>query len=95
MGRRSRSKGRKKRKKRKWIQKAIKHPGALKAWAKRNARKIAAATHSKVFTKDGELNTRTLEKLRHTKMWDRLDTTTKRRINLAITLEKMHKDKGE
>ena len=92
MGKRKKRAGSGKKKK-KWIQKAIKKPGALKKWAKRNARKIAAATHSPVFTKDGELNTRTLQKLRKTKMWERLDTTTKRRINLAITLEKMHKDR--
>lgn len=82
-----------KHKNRKWIQKAIKHKGALKGWAKRNARKIAAATKSKVFTKDGELNTKTLEKLRHTRLWDRLDTKTKKRVDLAITLEKLHKDR--
>ena len=81
-----------KRRRRRWIQKAIKKPGALKRWLKRGgARKIAAATKRPVWTKDGEINTNTLKAFRKTKAYEKLPTKTKRRINLAITLEKMHK----
>ena len=92
--RRSKRSGRRKRDGKKWIQKAIKDKGALKEWAQRNKRKIAAATHSSVFTKNGkELNTNTLRKLRHTRMWNRLSTKTKKRVDLAITLEELRKGK--
>jgi len=75
-----------------WIQKAIKKPGALKRWLKRGgARKIAAATKKKVWTKDGEINTNTLKTFRKTKAYEKLPTKTKRRINLAITLERLSK----
>ena len=75
-----------------WIQKAIKKPGALKAWLKRGgARKIAAATKKPVWTKTGEINTNTLKAFRKTKAYEKLSTKTKRRINLAITLERLSK----
>jgi len=75
-----------------WIQKAIKKPGALKRWLKRGgARKIAAATKKPVWTKDGEINTNTLKAFRKTKAYEKLPTKTKRRINLAITLERLSK----
>ena len=91
MGRR-RKKSRKKRKRRNnWIQKAIKRPGALKAWLKRNRKKIKRLTGMDTFTKTGEVNTRCLQKLRKTEWYKRLSPTTKRRINLAITLERLRK----
>ncbi|RLI77310.1 hypothetical protein DRP04_11610 [Archaeoglobales archaeon] len=90
--RRERKKDRKKgrKKDRKWIQKAIKHPGALKRWLKRNAKKVEKVTGEKPFTKSGEVNTRALQKLKKTEWYGKL-SDTKKRINLAITLEKMHK----
>ena len=88
--RKRKSKSRKKRSDR-WIQEAIKRPGALKTWLKRNRRKIKRLTGMDPFTKSGEINTRCLQKLRKTEWYDRLSTRTKRRINLAITLEKLRK----
>lgn len=77
-------------KKRNWIKKAIKKPGGLTAWLKRGgARKVAAATKKPVWTKSGEINTNTLKAFRKTEAYKKLDTKTKRRINLAVTLEKL------
>ena len=76
-----------------WIQRAIKRPGDLTRYLKRNKRKIAAATKSPVFTKSGEINTNTLKKLRKTKLWKKLPARRKRQINLAITLERLSKKK--
>ena len=92
-GRKGRKKGKKKKKggSDRWIQKAIKHPGALKAWLKRHRSEVKKATGMNPFTKSGEVNTKCLQKLRHTKYYQKLSPTTKRRINLAITLEKFHK----
>jgi len=81
----------KRKKKGKWIQKAVKKPGALKAWLKRNAEKIEEVTGMEPFTKSGEVNTRCLQKLKKTKYYQRLSDRTKRRINLAITFESFRK----
>ena len=89
----SRGRRRGKRGSRRWIQKAIKHPGALKAWLRRNRRKIKRLTGMDPFTRSGEVNTRALQKLRRTDWYERLDTETKRRINLAITLERLRRDR--
>ncbi len=78
---------------RRWIQHAIKRPGRLHAWLKRNARKVAAATHSPVFTRSGEINTNTLKKFRHTQAYKRLGRSTKSMINLGIRLEGYAKHK--
>jgi len=49
------------------------------------------ATKKPVWTRDGEINTNTLRTFRKTEAYQRLDTKTKRRINLAITLERLRK----
>ena len=79
------------RRSRRWIQQAIRNPGALKRWLKRNEDRIKRLTGENPFTETGEVNTRALLKLRKTSWYRRLSPTTKRRINLAITLEKFHK----
>jgi len=80
------------RKNRRWIQKAIKRPGALERWLRRGGwRIIVAATKKPVWTKDGEINTNTLRSFRKTNAYQKLPTKIKQRINLAITLEKFHK----
>ena len=85
---------RRRRSSRRWIQKAHIKRGALRKQLKRGlARKIAAATRSPVYTRSEEINTNTLRKFKKTKAYQKLDTRTKRRINLAITFEKMHKGK--
>ena len=79
-------------KKRKWIQKAIKRPGALTNWLKRGGwRIVAGATKKPVYTKTGEINTNTLKQFRNTEAYEKLSTRTKQRINAAITLEKLSK----
>lgn len=79
-----------KRKKR-WIQKAIKKPKALTMWVIRNEAKIKRLTGTNPITRDGEISQLALLRLRKTSWYKRLSTKTKQRINLAITLEKMKK----
>lgn len=74
-----------------WIQKAIKKEGALTRWLKRNERKIIGAIGRSPFNKDGTVSLTALKKLRKTRFYKGLSTTTKRRINLAITLIEMAK----
>ena len=82
----------KKSSKRKWIQRAIKRPGALHAWLKRGGwRIVQGATKKPVYTKTGEINTNTLKQFRNTEAYEKLDTTRKQQINAAITLEKLSK----
>jgi hypothetical protein len=72
-----------------WIQKAIKRPGSLRAWLKRNKRKVVAAIKEDPFTKDGKIKVSALKKLRRTKLYERLPTRVKQKINLAITLRRL------
>jgi len=82
----------KKSSKRKWIQKAIKRPGALHRWLKRGGwRIVQGATKKPVYTKTGEINTNTLKQFRNTEAYEKLSTKTKQRINAAITLENLSK----
>lgn len=74
-----------------WIQKAIKRPGALTRWVLRHRSKIKRLTGVDPITKKGEISQLALLRLRKTKWYKRLSTRTKQRINLAITLEKLHK----
>jgi len=66
------------RKSRKWIQKAIKKPGSLRAYVKREY-------GSKGFTKRGTIKTSVLRELSKKK------TVTGRRARLALTLRKLRK----
>lgn len=72
-----------------WIQRAIKRPGSLKAWLKRNRVRIKRATGKDPFTKSGKVNTSALKALRRTKMYEKLPTHVKQKINLAITLHEL------
>lgn len=74
-----------------WIQRAIKRPGALTRWVLRYRRKIKRLTGMNPITRRGEINTNALKKLRKTRWYQRLSTRTKRRINLAVTLERLSK----
>ena len=66
--------------KKRWVQKAIKHYGALKRWLKEN--------HPELLKENGEI---TFTKLRewYEKHKDKLTEHRKRQINLAFTLHKM------
>lgn len=59
-----------------WIQSAIKHPGALKSKAKKMGG----------LTKSGTIKVKTLNKLTKSK-----NSTTRKQANLAKTLRKLHK----
>ena len=72
-----------------WIQEAIKRPGSLRAWLKRNKRKVVAAIKEDPFTRDGRIKVTALKKLRRTKLYERLPTRIKQKINLAITLKRL------
>jgi len=78
--------------KRRWIQGAIKRPGALTRWLRRGGwRIVAGATKKPVWTRDGEINTSTLKSFVKTEAYRRLPTRIKRQIRLAITLERLSK----
>jgi hypothetical protein len=77
------------RRKKYWIQDAIKRPGSLRAWLKRNKRKVVAAIKEDPFTKDGKIKVSALKKLRRTKLYERLPTRIKQKINFAITLRRL------
>ena len=79
------------RRKEMWIQEAIKRPGSLRAWLKRNKRKVVAAIKEDPFTRDGKIKVSALRKLRRTKLYEKLPTRIKQKINLAITLKRLGK----
>jgi dephospho-CoA kinase len=77
-----------------WIQRAIKRPGSLRAWLKKNARKIERRYGESPFTKDGKINARVLRRLRSDKEFlkDLAGSRWRlihRKINLAITLKRL------
>jgi hypothetical protein len=72
-----------------WIQGAVKRPGKLKKWLKRNKRRVVAAIKEDPFTRDGKIKVTALKKLRNTNLYDRLPTHIKQKINLAITLRRL------
>lgn len=74
-----------------WIQRAIKRPGALRAWLKRNRKRIRAAVGEDPFTKTGKIKVSVLRKLRETSLYQRASPAVKRRINLAITLHELRR----
>jgi len=72
-----------------WIQEAVKRPGSLKAWLKRNKRRVVAAIKEDPFTRDGKIKVTALKKLRKTSLYEKLPTSIKQKINLAITLKRL------
>jgi len=68
------------RRKDKWIQKAIKHPGALKKWLKEN--------HPSLLKKNGEIAWTKLREW-YEKHKDELTEHRKHQIELAFTLHKL------
>jgi len=81
-----------------WIQRAVKRPGSLKAWLKKNAKKIKRRLGESPFTKDGKINTRVLHRLKQDKellkdlagsRWRSIH----RKINLAVTLKRLGRDR--
>ncbi|MEM2502362.1 MAG: hypothetical protein QXR02_06650 [Acidilobaceae archaeon] len=76
-----------------WIQKAIKKPGALREWLKRNAKKVRKVIKGSPFTKRGKIKVSALRKIKKAINEGKLKVSrrTKARINLAITLARMRK----
>jgi hypothetical protein len=68
------------RKKNKWIQKAIKHPGALKKWIKEN--------HSNLLKPNGEIAWTKLREF-YEKHKDELTEHRRRQIQLALNLHRL------
>jgi len=66
--------------KKKWIQRAIKHPGALKKWLKEN--------HPSLLKKNGEIAWTKLREW-YEKHKDELTEHRKHQIELAFTLHKL------
>ncbi len=66
--------------KKRWIQKAIKHPGALVKWLKKE--------HPELLKKNGEISWTKLREW-YEKHKDELTEHRKHQINLAFTLHKM------
>jgi len=77
----------------KWIQEAIKRPGSLKRWLKKNQAKVKRATGMSPFTKTGKVNIRALVKFRKTKAYEKTPKRIKQKINLAINLSRPRKKK--
>jgi hypothetical protein len=74
-----------------WMQDAVKRPGSLRAWLKRNKRRVAAAIKEDPFTRDGKIKVTALKKLRNTNLYEKLSSTRKKQINLAIIFSKYRK----
>ncbi|WP_099209184.1 hypothetical protein [Thermococcus henrietii] len=82
------------RRKRNWIQKAVKRPGELTRKLHGSlGKRIVAATKRPIWTKTGEINTNTLRAFTKTKAYQRLDTRTKQQIQFAIRAEGFRKDR--
>lgn len=83
------------RRKKKWIQKAIKHPEALTKWFYRNRAKLRRELGYDPITKKGDINDHaiygTIKLIKEGKL--RVRQVTLRRLNLAKTLEKLRKHK--
>jgi hypothetical protein len=77
-----------------WIQRAIKRPGSLRAWLKKNEKRIEKRYGERPFTRDGRINARVLRRLRSDKEFlkDLAGSRWRlihRKINLAITLKRL------
>ena len=95
MARKRKKQRRKEKTKNNWIQKAIKHPGALTRWFKRNRKRLKRILGFDPITKKGDINDKAITKLielyKEGKI--KLDKTTLRRLYLARTLKKLRKKK--
>jgi hypothetical protein len=81
-----------------WIQRAVKRPGSLKAWLKKNEKKIERRLGESPFTKDGKINARVLHRLKRDKKFlkDLAGSRYRliqRKINLAITLKRLGRNR--
>lgn len=81
--------------KEKWIQGAIKRPGSLTEWFKRNRSKLKKKLGFDPITKSGDINdraiTKTIKLAKEGKI--KVSKTTLKRLYLARTLQKMRRRK--
>jgi len=76
-----------------WIQEAIENPGSFREWVLRNRKRIKRLTGLDPIKRDGTISVTAIRKLRQTRWYrERLSATTKRRINLFLTLNRLRKD---
>ena len=77
----------------KWIQKAIKNPGSLTQWFKRNRKKLKRKLGYDPITRHGDIRDKAInDTIRLVKKGKiRVTTKTKRRLYLAKTLKKLRK----
>jgi uncharacterized protein (DUF2344 family) len=81
-----------------WIQRAVKRPGSLKKWLKKNEKRIERRLGESPFTKDGKINARVLHRLKRDKelLKDLAGSRYRliqRKIDLAITLKSLGRDR--
>ena len=81
--------------KRRWIQKAIRHPGALLAWFKRNRRKLRRKLGYDPITRKGDIRDRAIPDTLRLVERGRLRVTsrTKKRLNLGLTLQRLRRQR--
>ena len=81
------------RKNRRWIQRAIKHPGALTAWFKRRRRVLKRKLGYDPITKRGDIRDKAVrDTIRLAKAGKiRVSETTMRRLYLARTLQRLRR----
>ena len=79
--------------KKNWIQKAIKRPGALLAWFKRNRRKLKRKLGYDPITRRGDIRDRAKRDVLRLAEAGKIRITqrTRKRLQLAITLDKLRR----
>ncbi|MCI4408656.1 MAG: hypothetical protein JHC26_08650 [Thermofilum sp.] len=74
-----------------WMQGAVKRPGELRKWLKRNKRRIVGAIKEDPFDEKGRIKVTALKKLRKTRFYEELPPQRKQEINYAIIAHKLRK----
>ena len=74
-----------------WMQDAVKRPGELRKWLKRNKQRVVGAIKEDPFDEKGRIKVTALKKLRKTRFYEKLPTRRKQEINYAIIAHKLRK----
>jgi len=81
----------------KWIQEAVKHPGALTQWFKRNRKELKRKLGFDPITKKGDINDRaipaTIKLIKEGKI--KASKKTLRRLYLVKTLQKLRRKRKQ
>ena len=80
-----------------WVQKAIRNPGSLREWFKRNRKKLTRHLHYDPLKSNGEIKKKAVEDVIRLVKKGSLDVnrTTLHRLYLAKTLFKLQREKEE